>query len=64
MDRVFIKCLLYKIKVESKDMSLKEYVSLSLCLKNMSLIMSKEYVTTSFTFLCYYVLKNMSPYSV
>ena len=45
-------------------MSLKEYVSLSLCLKNMSLIMSKEYVTISFMFLCYFVLKNMSPYSV
>ena len=51
MDRVFIKCLLYIIKVESKDMSLKEYVSL---------ILSKEYVTISFTFLCYFVLKNMS----
>ena len=39
------------IKVESKDMSLKEYVSL---------IMFKEYVTISFMFLCYFVLKNMS----
>lgn len=37
------------------DMSLKEYVRV---------IMFKEYVTISFTFLCYYVLKNMSPYSV
>ena len=32
-------------------MSLKEYVSL---------ILSKEYVTISFMFLCYFVLKNMS----
>lgn len=47
MDRVFIKCLLYIIKVGSMDMLLKEYVSLSLCLKNMSLIMSKEYVPYS-----------------
>ena len=56
MDRAFIKCLLYIIKVESKDMSLKEYVSLSLCLKNMLeslclknmlLSLSRSFVTMS-----------------